>query len=142
MQWNRTINIKKWAFGFLFYLFKNISYSFWNQVAYVAMKIAKRVFYIYIFLLCLLFLCSISMSFFVPLCSTSRLFVFNNQFVFIVGEKSFWWSTQPIWILHLVCVYIYCIYRKITIIPWNDWDTVSSWNVCFLHENATKDLYI
>ena len=27
------------------------------------------------------------MSFFVPLCSTSRLFVFNNQFVFIVGGE-------------------------------------------------------
>ena len=109
------------------------------------MKIAKRVFCIYIFLLCLLFLCSISMSFFVPLCSTSRLFVFNNQFVFIVGgEELLMIDSTNMDIASCVCVCVHSFYLdiKITIIPWNDWDTVSSWNVCFLHENATKDLYI
>ena len=107
------------------------------------MKIAKRVFCIYIFLLCLLFLCSISMSFFVPLCSTSRLFVFNNQFVFIVGgEELLMIDSTNMDIASCVCVHSFYLDIKITIIPWNDWDTVSSWNVCFLHENATKDLYI
>ena len=98
--WFLVLFIQKWIL------------RFWKLSCPCGNKIAKYVFCIYIFLLCLLFLCSISMSFFVPLCSTSRLFVFNNQFVFIVGEKSFWWSTQPIWILHLVCVCVHSFYLE------------------------------
>ena len=86
---------------------------FWKLSCLCGNKIAKHVFCIYIFLLCLLFLCSISMSFFVPLCSTSRLFVFNNQFVFIVGgEELLMIYSTNMDIASCVCIHLFYLEKN------------------------------